>query len=96
MSTYKCKKCGGAAILHGEGLRCLVCGASQGLRVQPGWFNVSGAAQYLGCSRAEVRRLTNNGILVRHGRRGSKRKWYARADLDALHVPEVLVAAGGG
>ena len=93
MSTYKCRKCGGDAIPHGDGLRCLACGASQGLRVQPGWFNVSGAAAYLGCSRDEIRRLTNNGILVAHARRGSTRKWYARIDLDALNVPAM---AGGG
>ena len=96
MSRYRCKKCDGVAIEHGDGLRCLKCGASQGIPVSQiwqGWYNVSGAARYLGCSRDEIRRLTKNGILVAHPRRGSKRKWYSRMDLDALHAP--AVATGG-
>ena len=96
----RCGACGHVDVLdvfvstpYGQRVRCLSCGAIQAARVQLGWFNQSGAAAYLGCSPKEVRRLTTNGVLVGHPRRGSKRKWYARMDLDALHVTD---AAGGG
>ena len=92
MSSIRCKRCHGVCTPYGQGVRCQDCGAIQAIRVQQGWFNVSGAAAYLGCSPQEIRRLTDNGMLIAHPRHGSKRMWYARPDLDALYMPAV---AGG-
>ena len=54
------------------------------------WFTTTGAARYIGASKDTIRALTISKALMPYYRRGSKRRWYKRSELDALHKPALM------
>ena len=57
-----------------------------------GWFSLSGSASYLGASTRTIYDLMQTGQLTPFYRVGSKRRWFRKEQLDALHRPAVTSA----
>ena len=58
-------------------------------KVDQCWFNVTDAAEYLGCSKKTVYQYISEDRLEPHTR-GSSRMYFSRTDLDALNEPMSL------